>query len=236
MSDDPRIKKLAALVGKMAVLADQQAAVLRAMTEALEQPATGPSPVTRALTAFDGHWTAKHGPGRYQFAREKDTNQVKRLIKNLGLEEVERRMGVYFASREQFYVDKKHPFNLFVSQINAFGGGRPVGGTHRTVGHAAPTAGKYDFFDTPEALPADAGRPVARGDAGLPQPVDSRRGHGLPEVPAQGPDAVGQPVARDAPQAGGVDGVGDGRADRVRGVYARRPASDRGPRPAAGAK
>jgi hypothetical protein len=212
--EDPRIAKLTALVAKQAALLDQQAALLRAVTEALEQPATGPSAVTRALVTFDGHWTAKYGT-RYHFTAGKDAAHAKRLIKAVGLEDLERRMRLYFESRDTFHATQKHPFSTFVSQVNRFGGKRPDVGTGRIVGRAGPTVGKYDFFDEDPNPPHVPGGPAARGDAGLPQPSDPRRGDGVPEVPAARPDTVDKPAARHPAKARGVDGVSHGRANRL---------------------
>lgn len=74
-------------------------------------------------TTFDGLWCARYTngeTGRYVWAFVRDRPQIKRLLKGLGLEELERRAAVYLASDDRFYARSRHGFSLFISSINTY--------------------------------------------------------------------------------------------------------------------
>lgn len=73
--------------------------------------------------AFDSVWCARYAPGLegqyiWQFAR--DVPALKKLLKSLTVEEIERRMFNYLKSPDPFFGKNRHPFRLFVASINQF--------------------------------------------------------------------------------------------------------------------
>ncbi len=67
-------------------------------------------------------WRTKHA-----WKMDKDSPNMKRLLKLLGFDELAARMHSYIKSDDAYYVERKHPFGLFVSGINSFAGlQRPV--------------------------------------------------------------------------------------------------------------
>ncbi len=62
-------------------------------------------------------WRTKH-----VWKMDKDAPNMKRLLKMLGFDELAARMHSYIKSDEPYYVDKKHPFALFVTGINGYTG------------------------------------------------------------------------------------------------------------------
>lgn len=74
------------------------------------------------LTAFDQHWAAIYGEA-YLFVSPQDPANAKRLLTKLGEKELWRRTLIYLASQNPYYVTRKHPFGLFVKDINEFVGG-----------------------------------------------------------------------------------------------------------------
>ncbi len=66
-------------------------------------------------------WHAVYGSD-YVFTFTRDAPQMKRLVRQLGPDEVRARMLSYLKDREVFVADKKHPFGLFVSMSNKYAG------------------------------------------------------------------------------------------------------------------
>lgn len=84
----------------------------------------GPNPIKEVLTEFDLKWVASYfKPGsnaHYEFNRSIDPAHVKRLLKTMDVATLKARIARYFRDREPFLVKNRHPFNLFVSRINAY--------------------------------------------------------------------------------------------------------------------
>lgn len=75
----------------------------------------------RLETAFDRAWGIRYAggeTGRYVWAFVKDKPQLKRLLKTLDVDEIERRMIDYIALDDPFLTRNRHTFGLFVSRIN----------------------------------------------------------------------------------------------------------------------
>lgn len=88
----------------------------------------GPNPVKEVLTVFDDRWRACYTVGlvppvHYEFNRTIDPAHVKRLLKVMDATTLKTRIVRYFNDREPFLVKNRHPFNLFVTRINAYSGG-----------------------------------------------------------------------------------------------------------------
>ncbi len=70
---------------------------------------------------YDTCWSVRYSHGQrsyYVWAYVKDRPQMKRLIKMLGVEEIERRMIAYLKNDDPFFVKARHSFGLFVSTVN----------------------------------------------------------------------------------------------------------------------
>jgi hypothetical protein len=69
-------------------------------------------------------WTERYAPGSvkgaYVWQWAKDITLMKRLLKTLSVEEIERRMSNYLKSSEPFFVKNRHTFSLFVGSVNQF--------------------------------------------------------------------------------------------------------------------
>jgi hypothetical protein len=86
----------------------------------------------RAMAAFDASWCARYAPGlvgRYIWQGVRDVPAVKRLIKAIGVEELETRMARYVVDDDPFYVKARHPFGLFVANVNRFAAPAAAGGS-----------------------------------------------------------------------------------------------------------
>lgn len=70
---------------------------------------------------FNQVWSVRYAPGGkggyvWQFA--KDVPNLKRLLKTLTVDDIERRMLAYLQNADPFFVKARHSFGLFVSTIN----------------------------------------------------------------------------------------------------------------------
>lgn len=109
-----------------------------ALIEELERLAGGGRGIGEIMKDSYAHWIALWPHGTYVFKFDKDAPQMKRLIRQLGGTELQARMLRYLKDQDPFYVEKKHPFQMFVSTINKWAGSTdatalgptPVGCTH----------------------------------------------------------------------------------------------------------
>jgi hypothetical protein len=74
-------------------------------------------------------WAVRYAPGwkagdkdGYGWNYAADRKTWKGLLTKFSVEELERRAGAYHADSTPYYVQARHPFALFVSQINRFAG------------------------------------------------------------------------------------------------------------------
>ena len=81
-------------------------------------------------------WTVRYR-SPYTWRYPVDRPNLKRLIKLLGVEEIERRMIVYVKDGDPYLVKARHPFGLFVSNVNTYAAA-PVD-DFTLAGGAAPT-------------------------------------------------------------------------------------------------
>lgn len=128
MADDskPLLNKLRALQTKLAELQAQEQAIVEEMGTLL---AGGPG-IGVLLKRLEQHysdcWRVRY-QSPYAFQHTKDVPQLKRLIKAIGVEELERRMLRYCQNGDSYFIKARHPFGLFVTSINQ----------HASVGSAA---------------------------------------------------------------------------------------------------
>ena len=86
-----------------------------------EQSSARPSAAPPLLTTWSGKWERRWGE-LFVPSFQKHGAQLKRLEKNLGRDEVIRRMDVCLALDEEWWVKRRHPLDTFISQINQFVG------------------------------------------------------------------------------------------------------------------
>ena len=119
MPSDPRLVKLLAVQKD---LIEKLQAVTQELDDLLGGKAGTADLLKRLEAHFDQVWCVRYATGqhgRYVWAYAKDRPQMKRLIKTLGVEEIERRMIAYLKNDDSFYVKARHPFGLFVASINS---------------------------------------------------------------------------------------------------------------------
>lgn len=122
-------------------------AKLHDQVAALEAAVAGENPVGAAIITWRRKWKAHYGADYTMTAADK--GQIKRLVTQLGVDDVTRRMTAFFSDRDLFLAKNRHPMNLFVGGINRF---------------AQPVSMRPE--DLPDEIPADCRHdPPCRSDA-----------------------------------------------------------------------
>jgi hypothetical protein len=121
MAKDEAQKKLDSLKPLIEKFRTQQAACYETLEEIMLVMGGG---ITRAQQyrdlegTFSTLWAARYGNIGYRFDYTKDRAQMLRLIKAMPLEEIKARMARYVRSNDQFFVQCKHAFPIFIKTIN----------------------------------------------------------------------------------------------------------------------
>lgn len=139
MPDNPLCKRIVPLLVVQRDLLEKLAAV----TQELDDLCNGKAGIGQRLrqmeTAFDDAWCARYAKGRtgiYAWHRQVDTPHMKRFIQRFGLEDLSRRFVAYLQDEDRYLVNARHPFSLFVRNVNTYvasthaGDERPVGCKH----------------------------------------------------------------------------------------------------------
>lgn len=109
--------KLKTLQAKLLEVQEQERAIVEEMGNLL----SGGPGIGEILKRLESHfskcWQVRYR-GAYAFNFAKDVPQLKRLIRLVGVEELERRMLRYLQNDEQFFLKARHSFGAFVSSVN----------------------------------------------------------------------------------------------------------------------
>lgn len=116
MPSDP-LRALRVLHEKLVEVRDTEQAILDEMSRLLAgEPGIG-AILKRLEEHYGALWTVRYSTN-YVWNFVKDRAQMKRLIKTLGVEQLELRMGSYLKNADPFYVKARHSFAVFVASIN----------------------------------------------------------------------------------------------------------------------
>lgn len=113
---DKTVDKVRTLVAAWRLEHDKGTAIL----EELETLLAGGVGIGELLKRFEQTfgelWRGRYRSA-YVWAYAKDRPSSKRLIKQIGLEELERRAARYLQNSDPFFASKRHPFGLFVATV-----------------------------------------------------------------------------------------------------------------------
>jgi hypothetical protein len=112
------VKKLVAVAGEQFLKGQQALAEIERVIGGGRRQA---DLLKDAEGTFATLWGTRYAGGqdrRYVWAYQKDRPQMVRLIKMLGLEELQARMRRYIANDDPFFAKSRHSFGLFVSTVN----------------------------------------------------------------------------------------------------------------------
>lgn len=127
MADEKTLKQRLDDVQKLATIAREQFTKGLAALDEIDRLMGGGARMAEMLReaerTFDRLWCARYAGGQaghYLWAHMRDRPQLTRLIKALGVGEVQARMRRYIADDDAFYAKSRHPFGLFVSSVNRY--------------------------------------------------------------------------------------------------------------------
>jgi hypothetical protein len=107
-----------------------------ALIDELERLAGGDLGIGEILKLLYEHWdvlwSQEHG-GHYVFKFTEDTPNMKRLFRQLGLEELKARMANYLKDRGEWVMKHKHPFSAFVKTNNSYASAKSAAGDEAVV-------------------------------------------------------------------------------------------------------
>lgn len=113
--------KRLAIMDKLLPALREEYARLGALIDELEACTGGNATIGEKLKDVETHfgelWQQRYGEP-YVWDYTKNRGQLKTLFRKLSPEIVKSRVSAYLANGEGFYVDRKHPFGLFVATIN----------------------------------------------------------------------------------------------------------------------
>jgi len=121
--EQARLEKL----GKLCELLRAKQAECFELAEEMARVAGGQAAIGDTLTTlrtfYDTVWCQRYTPGKdkqYIWQWAKDTALMKKLLKTLAVEEIERRMANYLKADDPFFLKNRHTFGIFVASINQF--------------------------------------------------------------------------------------------------------------------
>ena len=80
--------------------------------------AAGENPVGHVIAFWVLSWKNAHG-GMYELTKQ-DAANLKRLVNQHGLEELEGRMIRYLGDSDRWLARQEHPLSIFVARVNAY--------------------------------------------------------------------------------------------------------------------
>ena len=119
----PNLKKVEGLLVLLKDGHEKQAALIEEINALLGGGAGIAAQMKEFEQAFDLVWCQRYARGengRYIWRFAQDRAQIKKLLKTLGLEEMKLRAARYIADDDPYRVRARHPFGLFVSNINSY--------------------------------------------------------------------------------------------------------------------
>lgn len=115
--------KLKTLIGVAKELHYKQEQILQELDDLIGGAAGIAALIRRFEAAFDEAWGRRYAGnvrGRYIWRKTQDVPNIKRLVKALGIEDLEARAANYLRNDDPFITKNRHPFGLFVSGINSY--------------------------------------------------------------------------------------------------------------------
>lgn len=128
MADGSKVDlaKLGKLFEALEDLQEKQGAIVKEIASLLGGGPGFGALLKQAERSFAAVWGERYR-GAYLWRYAVDRPNLKRLIASLGIEELEIRMARYIRDEDAFLVRQRHPFGLFVRQVNQYASeGKPL--------------------------------------------------------------------------------------------------------------
>lgn len=114
-------KRLGALLAKAVELHALQHELLREMQTVVAGGASTSDNLMRVETYFKAAWHKRYAPGetkRYSWLPGRDHLNTKRLLREMPVEEIERRIKAFFESEDPYFAKTRHTYGIFVATVN----------------------------------------------------------------------------------------------------------------------
>jgi hypothetical protein len=123
-----QIKKLGEVLAKQRALFEKLTDIQNEIDEILEGKGGNSLRVRHLVHAFETAWAKRYGTNgaQYVWAMLEDAANWKRLLRKLPENELEARIGIYFAANDEYYRQQRHSFRTFVANVNQFADERPL--------------------------------------------------------------------------------------------------------------
>jgi hypothetical protein len=120
---DPKMgKRLEELLEKLGKQLELAAGTHADITALLAEEPTKGQQIKRCFNTWSEVWGTAYRGDKYAFGNNAAiAGGFGRLLKGHAIEEIERRMLAFLQSREKFYVDARHPVEMFIKAFNKFG-------------------------------------------------------------------------------------------------------------------
>ena len=124
-TEKARLERIGKLLVQLAELQATAASITEELLQLAEGVETTSAKANRAARFFDSTWCSRYAPGTevgYSWTRPRDFQNMRRLVKLLGVDEVQDRIFTFIKSDDAFYTrpGNRHAFGLFVAGINGF--------------------------------------------------------------------------------------------------------------------
>lgn len=118
MASNPNLAELARLLADLRVQHEKTGELIEEVASILGGTQPSGELLKLAETHYQQCWSSRY-PGTYVWSYVKDRPQMKRLVKALGLPELQHRMTNYLRNDDPFYGKTRHGFGMFVASINS---------------------------------------------------------------------------------------------------------------------
>ena len=118
-SDTRRLDALRKLITKAKELHEQIGAILSEQDDLLGGGVGIGAKLAQLEASWQAAWASRYH-GEYVFAYLKDRAAWKKLLKSFTVEALQIRILGYISDGDSFYVQRRHPLNLFVMNVNKY--------------------------------------------------------------------------------------------------------------------
>lgn len=112
--------KLIALVEALGELKTKETAILEEISTLLGGGVGIGAQMKAGYAAFAEQWAVRYPGPPYLWIWKKDGPQMKRLVLALGVDELNARAWRYISNPDPWLIKNRHPFGVFVSQVNQY--------------------------------------------------------------------------------------------------------------------
>lgn len=112
--------KLIKLVEELGALRTKETAIIEEISNLLGGGVGIGAQMKAGYAAFADQWAIRYPGAPYLWVYKSDGPNMKRIVQVLGVDELNARAWRYISNTDPWLVKNRHPFRVFVSQINQY--------------------------------------------------------------------------------------------------------------------